>query len=69
MGRKNNKLKDQKGLDRKSVRQAKQSTEKNSVTGQKDYFKSIWLEKIYIHKNKKMQTVAKQEKVQKEIIK
>ena len=41
VGGRNNKIKDQKGLDQKRVWQAKKSTKRNLATGQKDHFKSI----------------------------
>ena len=37
-GGRNNKLKDQKGLDQKRVRQAKKPTKRNPTTGQKGPF-------------------------------
>ena len=46
-----------KGFGPKRVRQARKPTKRNSATGQKDNFKSIWLDKI--HKNKNMQLVNK----------
>ena len=46
-----------KGSGPKRVRQAKKPTKRNPATGQKDHFKSIWLDKI--HKNKNMQLVSK----------
>ena len=41
----------------KRVRQAKKPTKSNPAMGQKDYFKSIWLDKI--HRNKNMQLINK----------
>ena len=46
-----------KGSGPKRVRQAKKPTKRNLATGQKDHFKSKWLDKI--HKNKNMQLVNK----------
>ena len=46
-----------KSFEPKRVRQARKSTKRNPATGQKDHFKSIWLDKI--HKNKNMQLVKK----------
>ena len=48
-----------KGSGPKRVWQAKKPTKRNPATGQKDHFKSIWLDKIYIRKIK--HTNSKQE--------
>ena len=52
MGRRNNKLCDQKGQDPKGVWQAKKPTKINPAVGQKDYFKCIWSAKKTIAKFK-----------------
>ena len=47
-----------KGSGPKRVRQAKKPTKRNPATGQKDHFKSIWLDKkiIYVkHTNSKQE--------------
>ena len=41
MGRRNNKLCDQKGHDPKEVRQAKKPTKRNLAVGQKAHFKGL----------------------------
>ena len=67
MGERNNKLKDQKSLDQKRVRQAKKPTKRNLATGQKDHFKTIaygWTKFTHI---KIKHTNSKQEQMQKEI--
>ena len=46
-----------KGSGPKRVCQAKKPTKRNPGTGQKDHFKSLWLDKI--HRNKNMQLVNK----------
>ena len=51
MSGRNNKLKDQKGLDKKG-QASKETYQKKSSHGLKGHFKSIWLDKIYINKNK-----------------
>ena len=51
MSGRNNKLKDQKGLDKKG-QASKETYQKKSSHGSKGHFKSIWLDKIYINKNK-----------------
>ena len=38
-----------KGFGPKKVRQAKKPTKRNPATGQKDDFKSIWLDKKFIY--------------------
>ena len=38
-----------KGSGPKRVRQAKKPTKTNPATGQKDHFKSIWLDKKFIY--------------------
>ena len=43
----------------KKGQQAKKSTKRNLATGQKEHFKSIWLDKVYSHKNESIQTVNK----------
>ena len=34
----------------KSVRHAKKPSKRKPVTDQKNHFKSVWLDKIYLHK-------------------
>ena len=46
-----------KGSGPKKVRQAMKPIKRNPAMGQKDHFKSIWLNKI--HRNKNMQLVNK----------
>ena len=48
-----------KASEPKRVRHAKKPTKRNPATGKKTHFKSIYLDKIYIHKNKNIQTVNK----------